>query len=81
VPGAIVHESSYPGPGEFYPDSQDSSRTTYPGDIPQHRPVSGPIFSSLQLFLLSTRVSLTAKFHLEQSDTDSLDARTRGAGW
>ncbi|KAG2335396.1 hypothetical protein BDR05DRAFT_971704, partial [Suillus weaverae] len=43
------------------------------GDIPQYQSVSDSIFSSLQLFLLeTTRVSLTTKLHLEQSDADSL---------
>ncbi|KAG2341111.1 hypothetical protein BDR05DRAFT_966015, partial [Suillus weaverae] len=73
----IAHERSYPE--EFNLDSQDSFGTVYAGGIPQDRSVSGP--TSLQLFLLEiTRVSLTEKLHLEQSDTDSLHARTRGMG-
>jgi hypothetical protein len=40
--------------------SRGSFGTTYPGDIFQDRPVSGPISSSLQIILLnSTSVSLT----------------------
>jgi hypothetical protein len=58
VAAEIAHERSYPG--EFNPDSRDSFGTTYPGDIFQDPSVSGPIFSSLQLFLLkTTSVSLT----------------------
>ncbi|KAG2341150.1 hypothetical protein BDR05DRAFT_966095 [Suillus weaverae] len=57
----------------FNSDSLDNFGTIYAGDIPQYQPVGGPIFSSLQLFLLeTTRVSLTTKPHLEQSDADSL---------
>ncbi|KAG2341061.1 hypothetical protein BDR05DRAFT_965929 [Suillus weaverae] len=75
--GEIAYERSCPE--EFNPDTQDSFGTMYAGDIPQDRSVSGP--TSLQLFLLEiSRISLTEKPNLEQSDSDSLHARTRGMG-
>jgi hypothetical protein len=52
APGGFACERSHPG--EFSPDSLDSFGTRYPGDIFQDRSVSGPVFSSLQLFLLKT---------------------------
>ncbi|KAG2338924.1 hypothetical protein BDR05DRAFT_968758 [Suillus weaverae] len=64
--------------GRYSTDSPDNFGTIYAGDIPQYQSVGGPIFSSLQLLLLeTTRVSLTTKPHLEQTDADLLHARTR----